>query len=298
MQQNSNDIKTIQISNGETIAYREAGNSSNILLMVHGSLTSSFVFKEHLPILGETFRVLALDLPGNGHSSYKNLLKSIDDYAEVIKQFADSLNLTKFNIFGWSAGGASALKFAAKYPDYVDKIVISNPLGIKGAPIFKVDQTGKPTQERAKTDEDVLSHPFAQSIKTAIQQKDKEKVKPLIGLFIFSGKTKPSEEKLESYLEDWFLSRSADRILILLNGFNISNEHNGANQGTNEVVQIKSKVLILQGGKDSVVPNTDIEELQKNLKVETQVKVFPESGHAVFEDDPVEFIDSIKQFCA
>jgi len=292
------DMKTIQISNGETIAYREAGTSSKVLVMVHGFLTSSLVFKEALPALSESFRVLALDLPGNGHSSYNNILRSIDDYAEAVQGFVDALNIKKFNIFGWSAGGATALKFAAKYPDYVDKLIVSNPLGIKGVPIVKIDESGKPTQERAQTEEDVLNHPFAKSVKAAIEQKNREEVLKLIGIFVFNGKYKPTEEKLEMYLQDWFLNRSSERILILLNGFNISNEHNGANQGTGEVSKIKSKVLIFQGGKDNMVPQADIDELQKNLRVEYELKVFQESGHAVFEDDPEEAIKKIKEFCA
>lgn len=37
---NNLEIKKLRLENGETLAYREAGNGNNILILVHGNMCS------------------------------------------------------------------------------------------------------------------------------------------------------------------------------------------------------------------------------------------------------------------
>src|ERR1700709_1912648 len=54
---------------GINIFYREAGpKDAPVILLMHGYPTSSFMFRNLIPILATKYRVIAPDLPGFGFS--------------------------------------------------------------------------------------------------------------------------------------------------------------------------------------------------------------------------------------
>ncbi len=59
-------IRRIQ-ADGITVFYREAGPAdAPVVLLLHGFPTSSFQYRELIPRLADTYRVIAPDLPGFG----------------------------------------------------------------------------------------------------------------------------------------------------------------------------------------------------------------------------------------
>jgi haloalkane dehalogenase len=60
-------VKTLTVAGGTRLGYREMGAGPAVLL-VHGWPTSSFLWREVMPTIAETNRVLAIDLPGFGAS--------------------------------------------------------------------------------------------------------------------------------------------------------------------------------------------------------------------------------------
>src|SRR3954466_11263979 len=53
---------------GINVFYREAGaTNSPVLLLLHGFPSSSFYFRNLIPLLGRTFHVIAPDYPGFGY---------------------------------------------------------------------------------------------------------------------------------------------------------------------------------------------------------------------------------------
>src|SRR5437660_340223 len=72
---NNNYMKTTAIHynnvkvNGFNIFYREAGSQhAPVILLLHGYPTSSFMFRNLIPILSAKYHVIAPDLPGFGYS--------------------------------------------------------------------------------------------------------------------------------------------------------------------------------------------------------------------------------------
>src|SRR6516225_4027504 len=88
--------KTVKIGELD-IFYREAGpKEAPAILLLHGFPTSSQMFRNLIPALGDKYRVIAPDYPGYGHSSMPSRDKftySFDNLAKVIEEFTEKVEL-------------------------------------------------------------------------------------------------------------------------------------------------------------------------------------------------------------
>ena len=131
-------MEFVSLSNGETIAYQEVGRqNAEILVLIHGNMTSSQHFDLVIEKLQDQYHIYALDLRGFGQSTYNKAIDSIQDFAEDVKLFIDQLKLEKFSLMGWSMGGGVAMQFTANHPTFVEKLILVESVGMKGYPIFK-----------------------------------------------------------------------------------------------------------------------------------------------------------------
>ncbi len=109
---------------GEKIYYKEYGQGAPLLLIAGlGSDSTSW-----LPVvigLSKHFRVITFDNRGVGQSTQNNNNITIEDMADDAASLIKSLSLAKVNILGHSMGGMIAMKFALKYPDSVDKLIVA-----------------------------------------------------------------------------------------------------------------------------------------------------------------------------
>ena len=78
------DFKTLDLPNGETIAYREAGDSSKVLVFLHCFGGSSILYRSYFSKFTDKFRVIAFDLRGHGNSSFNTKMVKIEDLVEDI----------------------------------------------------------------------------------------------------------------------------------------------------------------------------------------------------------------------
>jgi pimeloyl-ACP methyl ester carboxylesterase len=97
------------VVNGVSIAYREAGKSSNpALVLLHGFPSSSHMFRNLLPLLAGTFRVIAPDYPGSGYSDAperSGFSYTFDHVAEFVRQFIAQLEIERFALYVQDFGG-------------------------------------------------------------------------------------------------------------------------------------------------------------------------------------------------
>ncbi len=100
------------------IHYSDSG-SGKVIILLHGYLESSEVWNGFQEKLASEFRVISLDLPGHGISDIYGETHSMEFMASVVKEFLDSMKLTKVFITGHSLGGYVALAFLELYPGYL-----------------------------------------------------------------------------------------------------------------------------------------------------------------------------------
>jgi pimeloyl-ACP methyl ester carboxylesterase len=123
------------ILNNLLVHYREwnnTGKSGGALVFLHGwRLDGTIWFPIITALLEKTrYNIYALDLPGFGKSQTPPSDFSLDGYREIIKTFAEKLELYNIVIVGHSFGGRIAIMCAAMYPDIFQKIVLVDSAGI------------------------------------------------------------------------------------------------------------------------------------------------------------------------
>jgi pimeloyl-ACP methyl ester carboxylesterase len=100
------------------------------LVFVHGLSGSWTNWLEQLPAFAAEHRVLALDLPGFGHSPMPAREISISGYARLLEQLFDQLDIDAAAVVGNSMGGFIAAKLAIAFPQRVERLVLISAAGI------------------------------------------------------------------------------------------------------------------------------------------------------------------------
>lgn len=108
-----------------TLAYTDCGDPGGIpVVFAHGmpgSRLQGLFFHHQAQRHG--FRVLTLDRPGIGQSTYQ-AQRALLDYAEDVRALTDTLGIRTFIHMGWSSGGPRTLACAYTLPDRVRVAVI------------------------------------------------------------------------------------------------------------------------------------------------------------------------------
>lgn len=112
-------LKKVLLSNGETIAYRERAGGDELIILVHGNMTSSKHWDVLMEELDGRFTILSPDLRGFGQSSYNKRVSHIRDFSEDLNLWVDALGLKDFTLVGWSTGGLLQCNFVQIISDYV-----------------------------------------------------------------------------------------------------------------------------------------------------------------------------------
>lgn len=87
---------------GFEVFYREAGQEdAPTVLLLHGFPSSSHMFRDLIPLLADSYHVVAPDLPGFGQSALparEQFKYTFDNLAKVIARFTEVVGLRRFAI--------------------------------------------------------------------------------------------------------------------------------------------------------------------------------------------------------
>jgi len=121
--------RTVSID-GVDIFYREAGpTDAPTVLLLHGFPTSSFMFRDLIPLLATRYHVIAPDYPGFGQSAAPETTKfsyTFDHLADVVDQFTQRLKLKKFTLYVQDYGAPIGYRLARAHPERIAGIVVQN----------------------------------------------------------------------------------------------------------------------------------------------------------------------------
>jgi pimeloyl-ACP methyl ester carboxylesterase len=115
---------------GINVFYREAGaTNSTVLLLLHGFPSSSFYFRNLMPLLGRDYHVIALDYPGFGYSDAPSVDKYVytfDHLGGVTEKFLEAKSITNCFIYMQDYGGPVGMRVAVDHPEWVAGLVFQN----------------------------------------------------------------------------------------------------------------------------------------------------------------------------
>lgn len=289
-------VKKVDIGNGETMAYRERNGGDEVIILIHGNMTSSKHWDLLMNVLNPKYKLYAPDLRGFGFSSYNEKVTSIKDFSDDVKLFVDRMGLKKFSLVGWSTGGAVSMQFAIDNPEQVEKIVLLASASTRGYPIFAMKEDGTiDSTKRLETYEEIKSDLRTQMMQGLYDTKNKAELMNVWNQLIYTNK-RPDAEKYDEYLDDMLTQRNLAEVYHALNTFNISAKHNGTFMGTNQAKLINIPVLNLFGENDLVVTKRMTDEITKDLEHCVKTIEMKQCGHSLLVDDMPQLQHEIEKF--
>ena len=271
----------LQLKEGE-IAYQKEGKGKQVLIFVHGLSSNSDAWYRNIESLKKDFTCIAVDLPGFG-KSYKNADEFTATYfAEILKEFADKLKLQKFTLVGHSMGGQASIRFAAKYPEKLDKLILIAPAGIEQFNEFEgnaMKMVINPQMIMATSEEQIDKNyllNFYKMPKEAYQMiQDRKKI---VKASDFEAHAIAIEKSVKGMLDD---------------------------KVTDDLVKIKIPTLILFAKNDMLIPNRylhpllTIDALAKTALESiknSKLVMIDEAGHFLQFEKPNEVNKEVKEF--
>lgn len=110
---------------GVEINYYEQGGGGRPIILLHGLAGNHTRWTPAADLLGQSMRVIGYDLRGHGLSQKSDdLAYDFDTHADDLAGMMDKFGLDSAIIAGHSMGGMIAQRFAAKYPQRVDGLVL------------------------------------------------------------------------------------------------------------------------------------------------------------------------------
>jgi haloalkane dehalogenase len=116
------DLKTVPVLDSH-MTYREIG-SGPVVVFLHGNPTSSYLWRNVMPLVSDRARCLAPDLIGMGDSGKPPIAYRYADHVRYLEAWFDALQLSDFVLVGYDWGGVLALDFAARHPERVRGLVV------------------------------------------------------------------------------------------------------------------------------------------------------------------------------
>jgi haloalkane dehalogenase len=102
------------------MAYREAGRTDGpVALFLHGNPTSSYIWRNIIPLVAEAAHCIAPDLIGFGQSGKPDIAYRFEDHARYLDAFIATMGIKSAYLVAQDWGSGLALHLAARRPDFV-----------------------------------------------------------------------------------------------------------------------------------------------------------------------------------
>lgn len=238
--------------------------TGNAIVLLHGFLENSTMWKDIVKELSTKNKVVCIDLLGHGKTSCQGYIHTMEDMAVVVKEVLRELRLRKVIIIGHSMGGYVGLAFAEKYPENLKGLCLLN-------------STSQADSEERK------------ELRLRAIQMAQTNYKALVSMSItnlFALETRNQFSKEIEILKE-------EALQIPVQGY-IAATH-GMRERTNRenVLFSIQKKLLIAGENDPILP---LESVRKEaLKTKTPLHVLP-NGHMSYIETKEELITVLKSF--
>jgi pimeloyl-ACP methyl ester carboxylesterase len=112
------------------VFYRQAGNpAAPSVLLLHGFPTSSFMYRDLIPMLAERYHVIAPDMPGFGLTEAPEQGKyayTFDQLAKTMERFTEVLGLERYALQVFDYGAPVGWRLAVARPERVTALISQN----------------------------------------------------------------------------------------------------------------------------------------------------------------------------
>ncbi len=262
-------------ANGLQLAYRELGAGPPVLLL-HGWPTSSFLWRNVMPPIARSRRVVALDLPGFGASDKPlGIHYGFDFYGQVIDAFLAALGIEQLALATHDLGGPIGLHWALHRPGGVTHLALLNTLVY---PEFSPAVTQ--FVQACSTPESSERLTSAKGLESVMRQ----------------GLADPAALTAEALaaVQQPFGSTEARQALAAAG---IGTERKGYAAIARELPSLRIPVRVVYGAQDRVLP--DIADTVARVKADVphaEITALPACGHFLQEEAPQQIGELLARF--
>ena len=260
------DVKRVEVlvdpAHGRRVRGLVWGPGGPEIVLVHGGAQNAHTWDTTLLALRRP--ALCLDLPGHGHSDWRDdqaysPASMADDLAVAIRALAPDAAC----VVGMSLGGITALELTDRHPALVRKLVL-------------VDVTPGVTAEKAKAIIDFISGPqsfpsFAELLARTVEHNPTRAVSSLRRGILHNAHRNADGSWSWNYDRRTPHARAAD----------------GASSLWDAVSRVSVPVALLRGVRSPVVDDADVAEFLRRQPT-ARVEVVADAGHSIQGDQPVE----------
>ena len=107
----------------------EGSKSGEVILLLHGQPTWSYLYRKMIPILAkEDYRVIAVDNMGMGRSDKPIDIgfHTFEHHVEILKKFIAAVNLENITLFGQDWGGVFGLRTVGDQSESFARVIAAN----------------------------------------------------------------------------------------------------------------------------------------------------------------------------
>ncbi len=254
----------LMLPDGARAHVRDQGNKGGpVLVLIHGSNASFLTWEPWAKRLGDTYRIVSIDLPGHGLTgAVPNHDYSQEGMVKFVKEVTDKMGIDKFSLAGNSMGGGVVARFAEEYPASLTHLILVDAGGMKTKEGSNIPLAFK--LARVPVVNQILLHVTPRSLVTdglndAIIHKE------II-----------TDRMIDSY---WDFARMAGTRQATLERFNLD----WTGDVADHVADIKTPTLILWGADDHLIPVDAAYAFHKAIPGSTLI-VYPATGHVPMEE--------------
>ena len=248
---------------GNKLVFHRAGKGE-VVLLVHGITSYSFIWKDVFQILSSNYDVIAVDLLGCGDSDKPlDVSYALSSHAEILKEFVNVLDIDRFHYVGHDLGGGIGQIFAVNNPDLLYDLTLINSVGYDFWPVQPIAAMRTPIIR------DLLMSTF-----------DLGMFKALIKRGIYH-KEKLTQELMDAFNEP--LQSSEGKKAFMHFARCLDNKE--LIDIEDQLKQLKIPVLIIRGDSDLYLSAVITEHLHKSIPGSRLVRTAT-GGHFVQVDEP------------
>jgi pimeloyl-ACP methyl ester carboxylesterase len=283
----------VTVDGGRAVSALVWGTASPQIVFLHGGAQNAHTWDTVILALGPQLSALAIDLPGHGHSGWRedgaySPQNMADDAATVIEQLAPDAAL----VVGMSMGGMTSMQLAVRHPALVRKLLL-------------VDITPGVNAQKAKAVLDFVDGPQSFPDFASLLARTKEHNPTRAESSLRRG-ILHNAHQLDDGSWQWNYDRSS-------HSRNRSTADETAGDTTSEATtdpvstttsplwddfgRITCPLLLARGSVSPVVDDEDVAEARRR-QPQIEVEVVDGAGHSIQGDRPLELAAIIERFAA
>jgi len=283
------------VNDGEQVrmAYMDvapAQPNGRIVVLLHGRNFPSSYWAPVIKTLNEAgFRVVVPDQIGFGKSSKPSGELHFDTLARNTIALLDSLQIPKADIVAHSLGGMLAVRIARAYPDRVNHLVLTAPIGLED---YRIYVPPTPTEKILENEDRLTAEGYRKQLETN-----------------YSMKLPP--EQVTPFIEQRFNIKGSAEYLRWLRAFVSSAQMIYREPVVHEIPLVSQPTLFIMGADDHNAPgrpnapealrgrmgqNAELAKALASLMPDARAEVIPDTGHLVFLEAPAKYNELLLDF--